>query len=749
MTKRRQRDHQPKKKTSPSEADRPTAPEPPSGVRDFRLRIAAVAVALAVALAYSNSLWCPFIFDDNSSISQNPSIRRLWRLDRVLRPPGGGIPVQGRPLVNLTLAVNWALHGEEEIGYHLFNLAVHIVNALLLLGIVRRTLLLPAFGDRFSLHATDYAAAVALLWGLHPLTTEAVTYVVQRTELLYSMFYLAALYACIRGYTAERGTRWFAAAWGSCLLGMASKEAMATAPVMILLYDRVFVAQSWKELAQRRWRLYAALAATWVLLAGLMMQSGGSRGGTAGFGAGVTAWEYARTQFWGICRYLQLALWPHGQVVDYGTWIARSPAEILPYALILAVLIALTAAAYTRWPWAGYLGTWYFVVLAPTSSVVPVATQTLAEKRAYLPTAAVVALAVFVLSAAGQHFLHRTIADVALRQRRARLLAAISLAAAALALGALTFRRNQDYRSVLSIWDDAVRKRPQNPRAYLNRAGAYQAQRAWEEALADLQSALALNPNESHAYLQMGDIWNARGDRQKALENYTRAIELKPADIEAIMNRGNLFRDLGDADRALADYARAIELRPELPDGYNNRGLLLAQLGRLDEALLHFSKAIAADPYQPGYYSNRANLYNALGRYRDAIRDCERALSLDPGYSDAYINRGNAYGFLGDAARALADYSKAIELDPAALEAYNNRGGLYIHSDRYDLAIADFSKALELNPNYAKAYSNRAVAYFYRKEYDKAWDDVRRAQALGAAVPEELLQRLKEAQPQP
>ena len=683
----------------------------PHALRDLSVLIGGALVALAILAVYGNSLSGPFIFDDLAAICKNPTIRHLRAIGSVLSPPGSGAAVQNRPAVNLSLAINYALGGEQVLGYHLFNLGVHIIAALMLLGAVRRTLLLPAFADRFGAGATWHATAVALLWGLHPLATEAVTYTIQRTESLFSMFYLLTLYCSIRGYGEAGAKGWFAAAIGSCLVGMGCKEAMVTAPLMVLLYDWVFVTRSWREMFERRWGLYAGLAATWILLGIIMVRSSGSRGAAAGFGWGMTWWEYARTQFWAICRYLRLAFWPSGLVFDYGYWIARAPGEIVPCAIVVALLVIATVAAYRRWPWAGYLGTWFFAILSPSSSVVPLVTQTVAEKRMYLPLAAVTAFVVFAGGAAGRRLLDRMALPEPLHRRRAVALAVAVVACVAVALGFLTVLRNRDYRSDLAISDDTVRKRPDNARAYVNRGNAYA----------------------------------ARGNSDRALADFSRAIELNPGLAEAYNNRGSLYRRTGDYDRAVQDFTKALSLRPDTAEAYSNRADAWNALGQYAQAVQDCDKALALNPGLAQAYYHRSNAYIGLGSSDRALADSSKIIELNPGRAEAHNIRGWMYGRTGDYDRAAQDFAKAIELNPGLAEAYNNRGWMYGRTGDYDRAIQDFTKAIQLRPNYANAYGNRAIAHWNLKDYEKAWADVKALEKLGAKPSPQLLELLTRA----
>jgi len=370
--------------------------------------------------AYHNSFSGPFIYDDAPAILDNRSIRHLWPLTAALNPPHGeGLTVEGRPVLNLSLAINHPFGGTSVTGYHAANLSIHLLAGLVLFGIVRRTL-----AGRDPDCARFAAAAVALIWLVHPLQTEAVTYVIQRAESLMGLFYLLTLYCFLRSTSPTGSSAWVAEAskafgarprtgpetlgafrypsqsirwdWLSVvcrLLGMATKEVMVTAPVMVSFYDRTFVAGSFREAWRRRWRYYCSLAATWVPLVLLVASTGGNRSGSSGFGAGVSWTAYLMTQFEAILTYLRLAIWPDPLVFEYGTfW--TTPARALPAAAIVLALAIATVWALVRRPALGFLGFWFFGILAPTS-LTPGTTQMIVEHRMYLPLAALIV--VFVL----------------------------------------------------------------------------------------------------------------------------------------------------------------------------------------------------------------------------------------------------------------------------------------------------------------------------------------------------------------
>jgi hypothetical protein len=218
------------------------------------LLTAGASIVLAAVVVYGNSLSGSFVFDDVPSIAANPTIRALWPLTGPLSPPvAGGVTVGGRPLLNLSFALNYALGGMAVGGYHAINLVLHALAGLVLFGLARRTLLQAGLGVRFAKDSTSLATALALLWTVHPLQTESVTYTVQRAEALCGLLYLLTLYAFVRGTTTSANP-WLWLSVATCFLGMASKEVMVSAPLMVLLYDRTFVAGSWGEAWRRRWR---------------------------------------------------------------------------------------------------------------------------------------------------------------------------------------------------------------------------------------------------------------------------------------------------------------------------------------------------------------------------------------------------------------------------------------------------------------------------------------------------------------
>jgi tetratricopeptide (TPR) repeat protein/multisubunit Na+/H+ antiporter MnhC subunit len=613
--------------------------------------LAVAAVLILVALgAYWNSFNVPFLFDDKSSISDNSSIRHLGQIGAVLSPSTTGTTA-ARPLLNLSFALNYAGGGLSVRGYHAVNLLIHICAGLALLGIVRRTLLLLSLRGLYGEAALPLAAFAALLWTLHPLQTEAVTYISQRAESLMGLFYLLTLYGFIRSVTAESRNCWLILSVAACLCGMATKQVMVTAPVLVLLYDRAFVSGSFRTaLTKRRW-YYVSLVTTWLLL-GFLMHRSSLAAVSVGFHAAVGWPAYALTELRVVTDYLKLAFWPNPLVFDYGSQIiATDPLTVVPYALIITAILIGVAIAWRRFPMAGFLGCWFFLILAPTSTVVPIATQPMAESRMYLPLAAVVVLL--------------TLWSYAIGRRRAL----VALGVIVVGLGALTARRNHDYRSEVSIWENTVARQPQSSRGH-----------------SILGVALAGIPDRI----------------PEAIAHCEEALRLKPDYVEAHNGLAIVLTGIpGRLPDAIVHFEEALRLNPNMAEVHNNLGAALAKVpGRSREAIPCYEKALRLNPdYAEAHY----NLANALakvpGQLSAATTHYEEALRLKPDYAEAHYNLALALIKIpGQMPAAVAHNEEAVRLKPGFVDARNNLAGIYAETGRLEAAIEQLEIAARLDP---------------------------------------------------
>jgi len=591
-------------------------------------------------LAYSNSFNGPFIFDDAGSIPDNPHIEDLWPLTEAMKAPPQET-VAGRPILALSLALTYRFCGLDVRGYHVVNLAIHILASLVLMGIIRRTLLTDRLKGRFGALATALALACALLWCLHPLNTQAVTYIIQRAESLMGLLYLLTLYCFLRGATGRRKGFWFLGSVLCCSLGMGTKEVMVSAPIVVLLFDRTFLAGSVRKALSRRWPAYAVLAATWLILAAIVRTS--PRSVSAGFGLQViSALDYAKTQFQVILHYLRLAFFPIGQSFDYSGW--RIPVGLwdlwLPAAVVLGLVAVTIAGLIRRWAW-GFMGAWFFAVLSPTSSFLPLADVAF-EHRMYLPLAAVIAATVVGIYMAAER--------VPIKRRKLVLCVAVSLVvAAAVMLAGLTFQRNRAYASELSIWLDTADKRPDNHRAQTNIGLAYAARGRLAIAIKHYDASLALRDDDPDSYVNRGVALARSGQADRALADFNEALRLNLPKLERYVREG---REIPP------------NLRKKYSSVYNNRGVIYKNKGMIDRAVRDYDRAIELNPLDANAYCNRAIAYQVRGEHERSLADLEQSIAIDPSNAPAYDAMGVAYWNMGQSRKAAQQFQIAVDLDP-------------------------------------------------------------------------------------
>ncbi len=670
-----------------------------------------VVIVAAGMAAYSNSLHGAFVFDDPPSIAENQSIRRLWRLDEVL------LPVQRldyyRPVLNLSLALCYRIGGLDVAAYHVLNLGIHLAAALTLFGLVRRTLLLAPHEDHLSQASTALALVVSLLWMLHPLQTESVTYVIQRCEAMYGLFSLLSLYCVMRGATSSGAWWWYGGAVAACALGMGSKEATAVVPFLVLLYDRTFLASSWRDAFRKRWGLYVALALTWGILVPAILVSALSESRRAR--DPITVWEYARSQFGVVVHYLRLSLWPDALCLDYQWPVAKSARQIVAPAAFIGVLVATVLWALGRWPKGAFLGAFFLIALAPSSSVVPIPDLAF-EHRMYLPLAPLMVAAVL-----GAYAIMRRLGSTRPSWEPARqALPVVLVVAIAAALGIRTYLRNRDYSSELRIWADTINKAPKNGRARYNFGRALLDAGQAEEAVTQLRQALEIDANYAPTHSNLGLALAQRGKTEEGMIHLRRAIELDPRSAQTLNNLGHSLLETGKTSEAVVQLRKALEIEPNYASAHNNLGRALMLLGQVDEAVVHYQAALAADPDDAQLHHNLSHALVQAGRVGEAIRHCQTALELRKKstgvrhreYAASLNNLGLMYQSVGDYGRAEDCIRRATEIwqevlgdkHPDYAAGLRNLASIYRQSGDGERATSVCRKVLEINPGDVQAH---------------------------------------------
>lgn len=566
----------------------------------------AVLIAGLTLVAYSNSFQVPFVFDDVRSIVENPRIRDLnnYTEPRMLTRP--------RPLVELTFALNYHWHGLNLEGYHLVNLLIHICNGWLvyLLTLLIAQKLCAGFPHRFT------ALVAALFFTLHPLQTQAVTYIVQRYTSLAAFFYLAAVLLFIMGRTfqtrnvaSNRSSRInIALCFGLTLLcgilAFLSKQHTASLPGAILLVEFILFDRTWAGWKRKLTWLIPALM---LFLAAILYNVGFfSRSTGQGLLEDVSSLmqetddisrsTYLYTQMRVIVLYLRLVILPVGQNLDYMYPFVSSFREgwtPLGFGILLLLAVA-GIAAFKKYPILTLGIGWFFITLAVESSIIPIR-DALFEHRMYLPLAGVAWIAGHAAGALYQH---------------ARQVALAGVLAVMLLLAGATFLRNQVWQSHISLWQDTVAKAPHNYRAHVNLAMAYEMQHEYDLAERHFARAFQRNPNYGYAHSNYGAFLEGQGRHAEALKHFKQTLKLRP------------------------DFAPA----------HNNMGAALASRGHLKSALPYFEQAIKLDRYFTSAYENLALTYEYLGQPDEAAEIFKLLLEIEPNNQPAHQKLLNLEG---------------------------------------------------------------------------------------------------------
>ena len=561
-------------------------------------------LATCAGALYFRSLPAPFVFDDLPSIVDNTHVRALWPLSQALGAPPQS-SVAGRPVASLSFALSYAAFGLDPRGWRAVNVALHALCGLLLFGIARRTLIRVTLPASFPTHARGLALAIALLWLVHPLATEAVAYVTQRTELLMAAALLASVYAAARGFERERASEssspWFGLAIAAVWLGVGAKEVIAAAPPLLLLYDRAFESGSFASAWLRHRALHLGAFASWLALAALLLI--GPRNATVGFGLPISAPAYALTQIGVIAWYLRLAVWPAPLVLAHDWPVASGVADVWPGLCVVVPLVAATVWACVRRPQLGFLGAWLFAILAPTSSVVPIVSEIAAERRMYLPLAAIVAATVLGVYAL-------------LRARPPRGALTALAAGAALALASASALRLELYRSPLELWSQVLE--------------VYPTHRLRDRIESSIAQELA-----------------HEGRLADALPHFELAAQLRPSSAENWANLGRARLMQGALEAAANALGRAVQLDPDDAAEHAHLGLALGRMSRWSEAETELERALALDPANANARKTLARVLvhqgEALvmsGDLAGAVPRFQRAVQLDPGFSAAQQDLG-------------------------------------------------------------------------------------------------------------
>jgi tetratricopeptide (TPR) repeat protein len=620
----------------------------------------AIVISVLTILAYSNTFQSPFVFDDVINIVENASLSNSPSLLTILTPPKG-TGVAGRPLINLSLAFNYAISGERTWSYHLFNLIVHILTALTLLGIIRRTLLSDRLKETYGNISTPFAFACALLWAIHPLQTESVTYIIQRCESLMGLFFLLTFYCSIRGWQSDSPQPWHLAAILAFLAGVVSKEVIVAAPVLLFFYDLIYFHKNPPKVLRHSPLLYSGLLVGLISLLFLV-----TAGGTSSSGTGhlvFTPTDYWITQPRVIIHYILLSFWPYPLCIDYG-WPVSTLADEWPFLMIMALISITSIYALFRLPSVGFLTLWFFFLLAPTS-LMPLPDLAF-EHRMYLPLAAIV-----VMTVGGAYRLLRFAAAhwcIAKRNENKMIfkgaLYLLFLSAASLMI--LTFSRNLDYETDVALWSNTVRQYPENSRARVNLGSALIQRMRYNEGLPHLQESLRIETkNASH----FAERFPGSGQQ---IDKYLYYLSIRSVYAFARYNLGTAYLFSGKPDLAIENFTETLRFRPQYHSAHTSLGIALYMKGNQLEAFRSLRQAIDLKPDDSTSHTNLGAAFRLSGNAPEALKHFSEALRLKPNNPDAHYGMGLTLLPLGRHQESALHLREAARLNRARTARFEN-----------------------------------------------------------------------------
>ncbi len=693
-------------------------------------------IALLATLVFANTLSVPFQWDGLEFIADNPIIHDL---DNFIHPSEAvGEKWYGafksRFVGYLSFAVNYALHGVKPLGYHLFNIAVHVLNSLLVYFLVLFLLRTPALSDsELAQRAGSVGMWAALIFAAHPVQSEAVTYIFQRHASLVALFYLGSLvsWLCwrLKEVSADASRArwwWYALSLVLALLAMKTKENAFTLPVMVVIVEFLFFSRDMPK-GKRLLLLLpfiALMAIVPLTLVGIdrpvgeIMSGLGQRAGQyAALDGGGR--EYLLTQARVVVTYLRLFLFPINQNLDYDY---PSPLEVGQAAFALAMLVHLalwTGAVLMvvigrgglrglreQSEQSGLRGLsdlreqsgrgellvigfgliWFYLALSVESSVIAIP-MAIAEYRMYLPLAG--------LAAGASVLLHMALSG------KAREFVLVLLV---LMLGVLAVERNALWRDSVTLWEDAASKSPMKARPWYNLG-------VFKEAGGD------------------------HTDMERAVELYRRSVALDPGYVDAHYNLGLALERLGQYEGSVLSYERVLALDPARGDALNNLGVVYERLGKMGKAAAAYMRSIQVSPLNVEPRLNLGSVLLRDGRYREASAVLREALALGGATVSAYQDLGMSYFRLGLLEDAESAYREAVALDPLSPEALYNLATVSLKRGQYEQAASQFRNAFAIRAGYADAHMGLAASLERMGRMDEAQEEFGRAVALAPDNP--------------
>jgi tetratricopeptide (TPR) repeat protein len=564
-------------------------------ILSFTLRISLAAFTIfLVFLIYSSNLEGPFVFDDGRNIQDNPAVRLTQLSWSGLKNAATKNPLPNRPLAYLSFALNYYFHSYRTVGFQLTNILIHMLTGLFLFLFIKITLGLPALQSRFG-YSKWLPFIAVLIWLVHPLHTQSVTYIVQRMNSMASMFYILSMLCYARARLTQGPTAkwlWVAACLMSGVLALATKETAATLPCFILIYEWFFFQDLSREWLKRHLPFLVGVFILLIVMSLIYM--GGHPLATI-----LSAYEFRNftltqrvlTEFRVVILYLTLLIFPHPNRLNLDYDFPLSHSMIDPVTTLLALFAIAGLLAWSVWlaqkdRLLSFCLLWFFGNLVIESSVIGL--EIVFEHRTYLPSMMVILLAVILAN----------------RYLRSNFLKVVMICSITLVFAAWTYERNAVWSNAVSLWSDVVKKSPQKVRPHNNLGNALKNQGKIEEAIVHFNKALQINPGYSKAHNNLGTALASQGKTDEAIKHFGIALYINPNYAAAHSNIGVALAGRNEIEKAIVHFRAALRLKPNSANVHSNLGAALVRQGKLQEALEHLYIALRLKPDDVQTYKN-------------------------------------------------------------------------------------------------------------------------------------------------
>ena len=694
---------------------------------------------------YAKTFHSPFILDDVRKIQENPLIRvKDFSIPQIIN--AGFDSSKTRPLPFISFAFNYSLHQYDVFGYHVFNISIHILTALFLYLFLKATFRIPTIQARYE-HTDLISFFAALIWLVHPIQTQAVTYIVQRMTAMATLFFVLSFLFYAHGRLAENTRKkyvWLSASVAAWVLSLGCKQITAVLPFLVYLYEWYFFQDLSRQWFKKSLIYLLGISAFFILLALIY--------------TGFSPWEkiqnlndYSRheftimqrllTQFRVLIHYISLIFFPHPSRLNLDYDFALSTSLINPFTTLLCLMaiVGLTGLAILlarKERLMSFCILWFFGNLVVESSIIPLAI--IFEHRLYLPSMMVLLIPVLL----------------AFRYIKLDWLNVGLLGLLVVALAVLSYQRNLVWANRVTLWSDVVKKSPNKARPHFNLGSAYAKRSQLDKAIPLYERALEISPDLAQPHINLGEALEQQHKIKEATEHYRAALKLDPELPEAHNNMGAILAKQGRTEEAIQYYQNALKIRPHYATAHFNLGGILVEQGKVVQGISHYHKAIHFKPDYAEAFSNLGGVFLKLGNTEKAINHFNAAIHLDPNLAEAHNNLGIALMQTGNIQAAIRQFQTAVELKPDFITAENNLkraqtilqevetqiarlqqlrndnphnaqliyeiGNLYFRKGDHHRAMQHYQKALQLNPRFVPALNNLALVMAANQKYYKA-----------------------------